>query len=91
MSDWKKAENVFTTAQLKRLGTLKRAAQEGRLETEEKGEMRVLKVRGRPKLEKTKQQITLRLSPEVIEHFKGLGAGWQTRIDQALRQFVDQQ
>ncbi|MCV6597156.1 MAG: BrnA antitoxin family protein [Mangrovicoccus sp.] len=41
--------------------------------------------RGRPKAAKTKVSTTIRLSPEVIEHFKSGGPGWQSRIDEALR------
>jgi uncharacterized protein (DUF4415 family) len=41
--------------------------------------------RGRPKAAVTKQAVNLRLSRDVLEHFKAGGAGWQTRIDQALR------
>ena len=41
--------------------------------------------RGRPKLERPKVSTTIRLSPEVIEHFKAGGPGWQSRIDDALR------
>ena len=46
------------------------------------------KLRGRPKAEVTKERITIRLSHEVVEHFKSSGEGWQTRIDSALRQFI---
>ncbi|WPL16444.1 hypothetical protein Thiowin_01398 [Thiorhodovibrio winogradskyi] len=35
-----------------------------------------------------KQAISIRLSPEVLEHFKAGGPGWQTRIDAALRDYV---
>jgi uncharacterized protein (DUF4415 family) len=44
--------------------------------------------RGRPKAEVTKVRVGIRLSPEVIAHFKASGDGWQTRIDAALRQFI---
>ncbi len=44
--------------------------------------------RGRPRLEKTKEHINIRLSPEVVEHFKSAGSGWQSRIDAALRQYI---
>lgn len=44
--------------------------------------------RGRPKADKTKVSTTIRLSPEVIEHFKADGPGWHTRIDEALRKVV---
>jgi uncharacterized protein (DUF4415 family) len=52
------------------------------------GEM--LKPRGRPRVEFPKERINIRLSHEVIEHFKGAGEGWQTRIDSALRQFISE-
>lgn len=48
----------------------------------------LLTKRGRPKAEVTKVRVGIRLSPEVIEHFKASGSGWQTRIDAALRQFI---
>ncbi|TCP83485.1 uncharacterized protein (DUF4415 family) [Rhizobium sp. PP-CC-2G-626] len=41
--------------------------------------------RGRPAVEKPKQQISIRLSPEVIDAFKATGKGWQSRIDDVLR------
>ncbi|MDD5295887.1 MAG: BrnA antitoxin family protein [Rhodocyclaceae bacterium] len=50
------------------------------------GEM--LKPRGRPRAEHPKERINIRLSHEVVEHFKASGQGWQTRIDSALRQFI---
>ena len=44
--------------------------------------------RGRPPLAKTKVSTTIRLSREVIDHFKAGGRGWQSRIDEALREFI---
>lgn len=44
--------------------------------------------RGRPKSTAPKQQVTLRLSASVIEHFKNTGPGWQSRIDEVLRKAV---
>jgi len=32
--------------------------------------------------------LLLRLSPEVVKHFRAKGRGWQTRIDEALRKLV---
>jgi uncharacterized protein (DUF4415 family) len=32
--------------------------------------------------------VSIRLSPEVVEHFKKTGPGWQTRIDEALKKVV---
>jgi uncharacterized protein (DUF4415 family) len=40
--------------------------------------------RGRPPLERPKQAIKLRLSQDVIEHFRATGPGWQTRINETL-------
>ena len=45
-------------------------------------------LRSRPKADVTKVRVGIRLSPEVIDHFKTSGDGWQTRIDAALRQFI---
>jgi uncharacterized protein (DUF4415 family) len=36
----------------------------------------------------TKRPVSLRLSPEVIEHFKSSGRGWQSRIDEVLLKVV---
>ncbi|MBJ7375768.1 MAG: BrnA antitoxin family protein [Sphingobium sp.] len=41
--------------------------------------------RGRPTLAQTKQHVSLRLDPDVIESFKADGPGWQGRINEALR------
>jgi uncharacterized protein (DUF4415 family) len=48
----------------------------------------MLRPRGRPRVQFPKERINIRLSHEVIEHFKSAGEGWQTRIDTALRQFI---
>ncbi|KVW93430.1 BrnA antitoxin family protein [Thiobacillus denitrificans] len=47
-----------------------------------------LGVRGRPKSTVTKERITIRLSREVVETFRATGEGWQTRMDEALREYV---
>jgi len=41
-----------------------------------------------PQKAPTKTLVSLRLSPEVIEHFKAGGRGWQTRIDRALAEAI---
>ena len=43
---------------------------------------------GRPPKTATKLGVYLRLDPEVVEHFKAGGAGWQTRINAALQEVV---
>ncbi|MEB0206811.1 BrnA antitoxin family protein [Pseudomonas sp. CCC3.1] len=44
----------------------------------------------RPQKAPIKERVTLRLSPEVVEYFKAGGSGWQTRLDQALQQYVQE-
>ncbi len=46
------------------------------------------KLRGRPKAAVTKERITIRLSPEVVNSFRATGSGWQTRVDAALRDWL---
>jgi len=36
----------------------------------------------------TKARITIRLSPNVVETFRATGAGWQTRVDAALQDWL---
>lgn len=36
----------------------------------------------------TKRPVSLRLSREVVDHFKASGPGWQTRIDDALKKAI---
>ena len=49
---------------------------------------RVAVRRGRPPSANPKISTTIRLSRDVIEHFKAGGRGWQTRIDAALREWI---
>lgn len=42
--------------------------------------------RGRPRSLAPKQAVSLRLDPDLIDWFKQGGEGWQTRINDALRQ-----
>jgi uncharacterized protein (DUF4415 family) len=41
---------------------------------------------GRPFGEVTKKPVSIRLSPDVLEYFRSSGPGWQSRIDEALRE-----
>ncbi len=36
----------------------------------------------------TKERITIRLSPEVVQPFRDTGDGWQTRVDAALKDWL---
>jgi uncharacterized protein (DUF4415 family) len=59
-----------------------------RLKDLKPGELaRILPKRG-PQKTPTKIPVSIRLSPEVISHFKAKGPGWQSRIDDALRKIV---
>ena len=46
-----------------------------------------IRVRG-PQKSPTKVTTTIRLSPEVSEAFRATGPGWQTRIDNALKDWL---
>ena len=41
-----------------------------------------------PQKTPTKVSTTIRLSPEVMNAFKATGAGWQTRIDAVLKDWL---
>ena len=44
--------------------------------------------RGRPLGSGSKMQVTLRLDIDVVDKLKATGAGWQTRANEALRNWV---
>ncbi len=44
--------------------------------------------RGSPKASATKISTTIRLDAEVLEAFKATGHGWQTHLNQVLRDWV---
>ncbi len=44
--------------------------------------------RGRPIGSGKKEQVTLRLDTELLEQFRATGNGWQTRINDALRDWA---
>jgi len=41
-----------------------------------------------PQVKLKKVSVTLRYSPEVVEYFKTTGEGWQTRMDEALKEWI---
>lgn len=41
--------------------------------------------RGRPPVDRPRQHVSLRLDPEVLDHYKATGKGWQSRINDDLR------
>lgn len=46
---------------------------------------------GRPKAGQTKVLMSLRLDSEVIEGFRATGPGWQSRMNEALRDHLKRQ
>ena len=49
------------------------------------------KARGRPVgsiKEETKQAVTVRYSPDVLAAFRATGAGWQARMNEALKDWL---
>ena len=44
--------------------------------------------RGRPKAAITKQSLTVRYDQDVIRAFKATGKGWQSRMNDALRDWL---
>ena len=47
-----------------------------------------IKRMGRPRAVVTKERITIRLTREVVERFRATGDGWQTRMDEALKDWL---
>lgn len=43
---------------------------------------------GRPKKAAPKEAVNIRLDPDVLAYFRSTGAGWQSRINAALRKVV---
>ncbi|SDV49806.1 BrnA antitoxin family protein [Chitinasiproducens palmae] len=48
----------------------------------------VMKARGRPRLAVTKEAVSIRLDADVLTGFRALGDGWQTRMNEALRDWL---
>ncbi len=42
-----------------------------------------------PQQSPTKQLVSVRYSPEVLQYFKATGTGWQTRMNEALLEWVN--
>lgn len=48
----------------------------------------ILPKRGRPPAKAPKKAVNIRLSPDVLDAFRATGPGWQTRVNQALRDWL---
>jgi len=42
-----------------------------------------------PQVAPTKQLVSVRFSPEVLQYFKATGTGWQTRMNEVLLEWVN--
>ena len=51
-------------------------------------QLKPLRPRGRPAGSGTKVQVTMRFDEDVLEAFKTGGDGWQTRMNGALREWL---
>ena len=47
--------------------------------------------RGRPLKENKKKQLNLRIDSDIVDFFQKTGAGWQTRMNDSLRQVIELQ
>ena len=47
--------------------------------------------RGRPFKENRKKALNLRIDNDIVDFFQSTGAGWQTRINDSLRQIIELQ
>lgn len=46
------------------------------------------RARGRPRLAAAKRPVSLRLDSDIVERFRATGPGWQTRINEILREHL---
>jgi uncharacterized protein (DUF4415 family) len=46
------------------------------------------RLRGQPRLESPKRLVSLRLDPDVVARFRATGPGWQSRVNQVLREHL---
>ena len=43
----------------------------------------------RPVIPQAKEMVSLRIDRDILDHFQAGGAGWQDRINDALRKLID--
>jgi uncharacterized protein (DUF4415 family) len=46
------------------------------------------RLRGRPRLQHRKRLVSLRPEPDVVARFRATGPGWQSRINEVLREHL---
>ena len=52
------------------------------------GQTLVRRDRGRPPLPRAKRQVTVRLDPDLLDRMRATGPGWQTRLNEAVREWL---
>ncbi|MEY4922509.1 MAG: hypothetical protein RLY17_1226 [Pseudomonadota bacterium] len=52
------------------------------------GAEKVIKTRGRPKLANPKEPVKLRIDHDVVDAYRAQGDGWQTKMNEALRDYA---
>jgi uncharacterized protein (DUF4415 family) len=57
------------------------------VQAQAKGELTAHPV-GRPKAQNPKQAVTIRYDAAIIDYFKSTGKGWQTRMNDALNEWM---
>nr|CAA6830831.1 MAG: Unknown protein [uncultured Thiotrichaceae bacterium] len=56
---------------------------------EELSQVKVAQLRrGRPKVATPKEHVTIRLDADILQALRASGKGWQTRVNDALRDYV---
>jgi uncharacterized protein (DUF4415 family) len=48
----------------------------------------IRRARGRPPSPAPKRQVTIRLDPDLLDRLRATGPGWQTRLNEALRDWL---
>lgn len=66
----------------------KHAKRFGDLPKDLQSTLRAVGKRG-PQRAPTKEMVTIRLSKEIVDHFRATGPGWQSRVDEVLKKAVD--
>ncbi|MDD5391322.1 MAG: BrnA antitoxin family protein [Gallionellaceae bacterium] len=56
---------------------------------EGKAAFREMLHRGRPKAETVKESLTVRYDADIVAAFRSSGPGWQTRMNAALREWLE--
>ncbi len=50
-------------------------------------QMKLIRLRGRPVAKHRKTSISLRIDPDVLEFYKAMGKGWQSRMNEVLADY----